>query len=121
MPSISARLVSPRLGRRFQPLLDSVHDKFCPWKGRSCSLSLLQFPHATPAKLLADFTKRMDNLCCVRHLPKISEEILDDEDDAVKAKINQIMSGACAAISTNQGKHSSAPVSQTERTNERRM
>ena len=37
---------------KFVPLLDSLHDKFCPWRGRECEDGLLRFPLATPAKLL---------------------------------------------------------------------
>ncbi|QDZ23251.1 hypothetical protein HOP50_10g57890 [Chloropicon primus] len=86
------------VAEKFVPLLDSLHDKFCPWKGRECDDGLMKFPPATPSKLLDQLKSRMETLCTLRQLPSIEAAFLEEggglEAEARK-KIAEILEGNC--------------------------
>lgn len=79
--------------QRFAPLLDSLHDKFCPWKGRECEPALLSLPLTSPTKLLDQLKARMHNLCTLRSLPRVSSKFLEDD------QVRRVVDGAAKLCS----------------------
>ena len=100
-----------RTTNRFVPLLDSLHHKFCPWKGNVCDLeSLLRFPLMAPAKMVEDLKHRMENLCTIRCLPRINPDFLQEafslsqgsEGNSSSPKMKQILDKKSTVIQNDK-------------------
>ncbi|KAH9318648.1 hypothetical protein KI387_020417, partial [Taxus chinensis] len=61
----------------FAEQLDTGHRGTCPWKGNSCSESLVQFPRTPPSALIGGYNDRCDALLQFSSLPVVSGSAID--------------------------------------------
>ncbi|KAL7591227.1 hypothetical protein Lser_V15G34986 [Lactuca serriola] len=61
----------------FSNQLDEGHNVTCPWRGNSCSESLVQFPPTPPSALVGGYKDRCDGLLQFPFLPLVATSALD--------------------------------------------
>ncbi len=70
-----------------------------------CQASLLKFPLTTPAKFIAGFQQRLQNLCTSRHLPRVSPAFFEDVEGSegkLGAMVRHMLAKKSAAISDHK-------------------
>ncbi|KAL9236518.1 hypothetical protein vseg_011177 [Gypsophila vaccaria] len=61
----------------FSKQLELVHKGTCPWRGNSCSESLVQFPPTPPSALIGGFKDRCDGLLQFAALPVVAATAIE--------------------------------------------
>ncbi|KAF8411313.1 hypothetical protein HHK36_003860 [Tetracentron sinense] len=65
-------------GEAFAKQLEASHKVSCPWRGNSCTESLVQFPPTPPSALIGGYKDRCDGLLQFLSLPVIAASAIEE-------------------------------------------
>ncbi|XP_074311236.1 uncharacterized protein LOC141647093 [Silene latifolia] len=82
----------------FSKQLDLGHKGTCPWKGSSCSESLVQFPPTPPSALIGGFKDRCDGLLQFTALPVVAAAAIDQMCKSHGSQIDRFLSNTANVV-----------------------
>ncbi|CAN8304914.1 unnamed protein product [Cochlearia groenlandica] len=75
----------------FSKQLDSAHESSCPWVGKSCPESLVQFPPTPPSALIGGYKDRCDGLLQFYSLPIVSLSAIEQMRASRRPQIDRLL------------------------------
>ncbi|KAG7646616.1 Zinc finger C3HC-like [Arabidopsis thaliana x Arabidopsis arenosa] len=101
-------------GEKFSKQLDDAHESSCPWVGKSCSESLVQFPPTPPSALIGGYKDRCDGLLQFYSLPIVSPSAIDQMRASRRPQIDRLLAHANDDLSFRMDNISAAETSKEE-------
>lgn len=84
-------ITADSIREEFSKQLDEAHESSCPWVGKSCPESLVQFPPTPPSALIGGYRDRCDGLLQFYSLPIVSPSAIDQMRTSRRPQIDRLL------------------------------